>query len=72
MTLTEMGLGLMVMDMENTVCSKVRGNRNWSIRVEHKDKVAMVGRFGMMKRRNFMQAMVKTIIEKGIRWYEYT
>lgn len=72
MTIKEIGLEMATMEIEGAICSKVKGSRNWIIRVEHKEKVAIVGRQNTMKRNCFLTAIVTTIIERKIRWYEYT
>lgn len=59
--------------LEEQLFSKVPGRRNWAIRVEHKDKIAYVGKFKALADRGFLSpTKLKTIAEKKIRWYEFT
>ena len=63
---------MLLMILKEQLFSKVSGKRNWVIRVEHKNKIAYVGRFKALADRGFMSSKVKTIAEKKIRWYEFT
>ena len=72
--LTKIAVEMVKMDVENTLGSKVDGRRNWAIRIEkHGEvKVAYVGGFGKMAKRNLMGAYIRTIAKYQIRWFEYT
>lgn len=72
--LTKIAVGLVQMDIENTLGSKVKGRRNWAIRIENHDgkKIAWVGGYGQMRRRNLLGEYIRIINKYQIRWFEYT
>lgn len=72
--LTKIAIELAKMDIESTLGSKVEGRRNWAIRIEkHGDrKIARVGGYGQMRRRNLLCEYVRIINKYQIRWFEYT
>lgn len=72
--LTKIAVELVKMDVESTIGSKVDGRRNWAIRTEnHGDvKVAYVGAYGQMRRRNLMSEYIRIIKKYQVRWFEYT
>lgn len=72
--LTKIAVEMVKMDVENELGSKVDGRRNWAIRIEnHGDvKVAYVGGYGRMAKRNLLGEYVRIIKKYQIRWFEYT
>lgn len=52
--------------------SKVRGRRNWAIRMEMKDRMAYVGGMGVMDRRGLMSEFLVLMERHGTTWAEYT
>ena len=72
--LTKIAVELVKMDVESTLGSKVEGRRNWAIRIENHDgvKVAYVGAYGQMRRRNLMSEYIRIIKKYQVRWFEYT
>lgn len=52
--------------------SRVRGRRNYSVRIETSKKVAFVGGHGAMKSRRLMSEYLKTIAKYGITWVSFT
>ena len=63
------------MNVENNLGSKVRGNKNWAIRVmTYSDdyKPAEVGRYGTMNKLGYLGASFKDIAKYQIRWYYFT
>lgn len=52
--------------------SRVRGRRNYSVRLETKKNVAFVGGHGVMKSRNLLRDYLKTIAKYGITWVDFT
>ena len=71
----EMLMNLAVMEIENTIGSKVDGRRNWVIRMEtwgEKRVIAYRGGFGKADRGGWLSARLTDIGEKKIRWYEFT
>lgn len=52
--------------------SKIRGRRNYSVRLETKKKVAFVGGYGLMKRRNLLSECLEKIEKYGITWIAFT
>ena len=79
MKLISLATELINMDIENKLCSNIKGNRNWCIRTEHyitpngqEIKKAYVGKFGAFKRRHMLSAFIVDIAKYHIRWYGYT
>ena len=72
--LVKIAKDLVQMDVESAIGSKVEGRRNWAIRIENHDgvKVAYVGGYGQMRRRNLMGEYIRIIRKYHIRWFEYT
>jgi hypothetical protein len=52
--------------------SRIRGRRNWSVRIEANRNVAFVGGYGLMKSRGMLREYLKTIAKYGITWIEFT
>ena len=52
--------------------SKLYGRRNYVIRMEMKDKKALVGGYGVMKRRGFMSEYLTFMAQHGTTWAEFT
>lgn len=68
-------MNLFAMDIENNLCSKVRGKRNYSIRLEHRENenIAYVGTWCGMKKHGLLGTVaLSTISEFKIRWFAYT
>jgi len=78
--LVEMAVALTVMEVENTLHSKVDGRRNWVIRVEtwtttdgeRKRVITYRGGYGFACDHGFMGCFVREIGERNIRWYTFT
>lgn len=52
--------------------SKIRGRRNYSVRIETKRNVAFVGGYGVMKSRNLLSEYLEKIAKYGITWVTFT
>lgn len=52
--------------------SKIRGRRNYSVRIETKKNVAFVGGYGVMKRRSLLSEYLEKIAKYGITWVAFT
>lgn len=69
-----------LMEVENTLRSKIPGRRNWVIRVEtrhtndsnSKRVITYRGGFGYAADRGFLECFLREIGERRIRWYEFT
>ena len=52
--------------------SKVKGNRNWGIRVETTNKCVFVGRYGQLANRGLLREYLAIMVKDGIYWLKYT
>ena len=66
---------LVEMEKINDIMSILPGKRNWVIRIgvyDGEKTIDYSGTFGNAAKKGYMGAMVKTIIDYKIRWFEYT
>lgn len=65
-------ISALVLAKSGEAISKVRGRRNYVVRMEMKDKLAYVGGMGAMKRHNLMSEYLVYMAKHGTCWAEYT
>lgn len=65
-------INTLVLTKTGQAIGKVRGRRNWVIRMEMKDRKAYVGGMGTMHRRGLMSEFLAWMSEHGTTWAEYT
>lgn len=65
-------INTLVLTETGRAIGKVRGRRNWVIRMEMKDRKAYVGGMGVMDKRGLMSEFLVMMEKHGTTWAEYT
>ena len=68
----ETALTSVILAESGKAISKVRGRRNYSIRMEMVDRKAYVGGFGMMDSRGLLGEFLYYMAEHGTTWAHFT
>lgn len=70
--LFKMAINALVLTETGKAISKVKGRRNWVIRMEMVDKKAYIGGMGAMRRNGLMSEFLVYMSKHGTAWAEYT
>ena len=70
--LFKMAVDTLVLTETGKAIGKIKGRRNWVIRMEMADKEAYVGGMGVMSRRGLMSEFLTYMVKHGTTWAEYT
>lgn len=68
----KIAINTLVLTKTGQAIGKVRGRRNWVIRMEMKDRKAYVGGMGAMNRRELMSEPLVWMGKHDTTWAEYT